>query len=72
LIERGVEGLLLVGRVEDTALLNLIKGRNLVALSHLFRQSVGPLDSERGIRQLSVHETSRGLSAGGSGIRDWR
>lgn len=33
LIERGIEGLLLVGRVEDTALLNLIKGRNLVALS---------------------------------------
>ena len=33
LIERGVEGLLLVGRVEDAALLNLIKGRNLVALS---------------------------------------
>jgi LacI family transcriptional regulator, galactose operon repressor len=33
LIERGVEGLILVGRVEDASLSSLIKDRNLVALS---------------------------------------
>jgi LacI family transcriptional regulator len=33
LVERGVEGLLLVGRVEDESLRNLIRDRNLVALT---------------------------------------